>query len=356
MHTHEGENPSSSASPPGLDLDRLADWLTRERPGLLAGPLSAGLIEGGKSNLTYDLSDGAQRWIVRRAPLGHVLATAHDMSREYKVADALRGTDVPVPAMIAYCDDAEVLGTDFYVMERIEGVPYRYADQLRALGEARTRAISTELVKTLARLHQVEPESAGLGDFGRSEGFLERQVNRWKKQLDSSRTRDLPLADELHEALVSSVPVRSLSGIVHGDFRLDNVLVDADDRPAAVIDWEMATLGDPRLDLALMLVYQRRARILAERDSTDPATYDATVAPGYLSEREILELYAAESGSDLQGIGFHLGLACFKLAGISEGIRYRHQRGQTVGAGFEESGSTVPLLLELGLASLKEYS
>lgn len=356
MHTHEGAQSRPSGSPTGLDLERLNAWLARERPGLLAGPLSASMIEGGKSNLTYELSDGAQRWIVRRAPMGHVLATAHDMSREYTVADALRDTDVPVPAMIAYCDDAEVLGTDFYVMERIEGTPYRYADQLRALGEERTRTISMELVKTLARLHQVEPESIGLDGFGRPEGFLERQVNRWKKQLDSSRTRDLPCADELHGALVSAVPAQSLPGIVHGDFRLDNVLVDDGDRPAAVIDWEMATLGDPLLDLALMLIYQRRARIVAERDTTDPATYEASVAPGYLGEVEILDLYAAESGSDLGGIGFHLGLACFKLAGISEGIRYRHLQGQTVGAGFEDSGSTVPLLLELGLASLKEHS
>lgn len=343
------------ASPTGLDLGRLRDWLDRECPGMLLGDLSASLIQGGKSNLTYELSDGVHAWIVRRPPLGTVLATAHDMRREYKVADALGGTDVPVPTMVAYCGDKDVLGADFYVMERIEGVPYRYANEIKPLGEARTRAIGAGLVRTLATLHRVDPEKAGLGDFGRPQGFLGRQVKRWKAQLDASHTRDLPGADELYAKLAAAVPAESASGVVHGDFRLDNVLMGADDRPAAVIDWEMATLGDPLLDLALMLVYQRRARIVAGRESTDPASYDVTLAPGYPSEEEIMALYAEQSGRTLDGFGFHLGLACFKLAGISEGVRYRHINRQTVGAGFEDSGSTVPLLLELGLNSLKEY-
>ncbi|MCG2623110.1 phosphotransferase family protein [Arthrobacter sp. I2-34] len=342
-------------SPTGLDLDRLGDWLAAEYPGMVVGELTASLITGGKSNLTYELADSVQRWIVRRPPLGTVMATAHDMRREYTMAEALEGTDVPVPRMVAYCDDKDVLGADFYIMERIEGVPYRYADEIIPLGEARTRAISIELVRTLAKLHRVDPGRVGLADFGRPEGFLGRQVKRWKTQLDASFTRELPGADELYAKLVAAVPSESASGIVHGDFRLDNVLMGADDLPAAVIDWEMATLGDPLLDLALMLTYQRRARVVAGRESTDPATYDATLAPGYLSEEEIMALYEAESGRALRGFGFHLGLACFKLAGISEGVRYRHINRQTVGAGFEDSGSTVPLLLELGLESLKEY-
>ncbi|QSE80157.1 phosphotransferase family protein [Rhodococcus koreensis] len=354
-NTQTGAAPTRPQSPPGLDLDRITGWLAGERPGLVAGELSARLIEGGKSNLTYDLSDGENQWIVRRAPLGEVMATAHDMRREYRMAGALRTTDVPVPAMIAYCDDKDVLGTDFYLMERIEGVPYRYADELRPLGAARTRAISVELVRTLAKLHRVEPRDVGLTDFGRPEGFLGRQVKRWKTQLDASYTRDLPGADELYTALVAAVPTTSAAGIVHGDFRLDNVLVGADDMPAAVIDWELATLGDPLLDLALMLTYQRRAKLVSERDTTEPAKYDATLAPGYLTEQQIIEHYEAESGRELEGFGFHLGLACFKLAAISEGVRYRHINRQTVGAGFEDSGSTVPLLLELGLDSLKEH-
>ncbi|WP_345449383.1 phosphotransferase family protein [Arthrobacter gyeryongensis] len=342
-------------SPTGLDLDRLRDWLVVERPGLVLGELSASLIQGGKSNLTYELTDGVHQWIVRRPPLGKIMATAHDMRREYQAADALRHTDVPVARMIAYCDDKDVLGTDFYLMERIAGVPYRYADEIKPLGEERTRAIGTELVRTLAKLHRVDPADVGLNHFGRPEGFLGRQVKRWKQQLDASFTRELSGADKLYEKLAAAVPSESASGIVHGDFRLDNVLMGANDLPAAVIDWEMATLGDPLLDLALMLIYQRRARIVAARAWTDPATYEVTMAPGYPCEEEIMALYEAESGRSLEGFGFYLGLACFKLAGISEGVRYRHINRQTVGEGFEDSGSTVPLLLGLGLESLKEY-
>ncbi|GAA1891217.1 phosphotransferase family protein [Paeniglutamicibacter psychrophenolicus] len=342
-------------SPTGLDLDKLTDWLAAEHPGMVAGELSATLITGGKSNLTYELTDGTNAWIVRRPPLGTIMATAHDMRREYTMADALRGTDVPVAKMYAYCGDKDVLGADFYIMERIDGVPYRYADELRALGEERTRGLSTELVGTLAKLHSVDPAQVGLGDFGRPEGFLGRQVKRWKQQLDTSKTRELPGVEELHAKLLATVPAKSAAGIVHGDFRLDNVLMGPDDLPAAVIDWEMATLGDPLLDLALMLTYQRRAKIVAGYETTDPANYDVTLAPGYLSTEEIMALYEAESGRKLEGFGFHLGLACFKLAGISEGVRYRHINRQTVGEGFEDSGSTVPLLIELGLESLKEH-
>lgn len=354
-NTEHSQSATRRESPTGLDLDRLTDWLAAERPGMVAGELSASLITGGKSNLTYELSDGTSRWIVRRPPLGTIMATAHDMRREYTMAEALGSTDVPVAKMFAYCGDKDVLGADFYIMERIEGVPYRYADELRPLGEERTRNIATELVGTLAKLHSVDPAAVGLGDFGRPEGFLGRQVKRWKQQLDASFTRELPGADELYEKLVATVPAKSAAGIVHGDFRLDNVLMGPDDLPAAVIDWEMATLGDPLLDLALMLTYQRRARIVAGRESTDPATYDVTVAPGYPTEEEIMALYEAKSGRKLDGFGFHLGLACFKLAGISEGVRYRHINRQTVGEGFEDSGNTVPLLIELGLDSMKEY-
>lgn len=343
-------------SPPGLDLASFADWFGHERPGLITGDLRATVIAGGKSNLTYDVSDGRSRWIVRRPPLGHVLATAHDMRREFRVAHALRSSDVPVPEMIAFCADDAVLGAPFYVMERVDGVPYRYADELRGLGAERTRGLCIALVRTLATLHQVDPARVGLADFGRPDGFLGRQVTRWKGQLDKSRTRELPQADILYDALAASVPATAPAGIVHGDFRLDNMLMDAQDRPAAVIDWEMATLGDPRLDLALMLIYQRRARAVADDAATDPATYDVTVAPGYLSEAEIVQEYGRSSGVDLTGFGFHLGLACFKLAAIGEGIRFRHTHGQTVGAGFEDVGNTVPMLLDLGLDSLKEYT
>jgi aminoglycoside phosphotransferase (APT) family kinase protein len=335
--------------PPGLNLDRLAAWLPAAIPG--AGPgLSARLIPGGKSNLTYEVTDGTSTWILRRPPLGHVLATAHDMAREYRVMSALRDTAVPVPAMLGLCQDESVLGAPFYLMSRVEGTPYRRSAQLAELGPDRTRAISVGLVDTLAVLHAVDPASVGLADFGRPEGFLARQVSRWKKQLDASYCRDLPAADELHRLLAADIPAESQAGIVHGDYRLDNILVDDADRLAAVIDWEMATLGDPLTDLALLLVYHR----LGELPNSGGVT-DVGSAPGFLSEHEIIERYAAGSARDMSRFGFYLGLASYKLAAILEGIHYRYLHGQTVGPGFENVGPGIFPLLDAGLAAMKEY-
>ncbi|MFE7721596.1 phosphotransferase family protein [Nocardia rhizosphaerihabitans] len=334
---------------PGLDLDRLSTWLRGQVD--VAGALSSKLIAGGKSNLTYEVGDGTTRWIVRRPPLGHVLATAHDMAREYRVMAALRDTDVPVPAMYALRQDDSVLGAPFYVMEHVEGTPYRTAAELGELGPERTRAISTSLIDTLAVLHAVDPVAVGLADFGRPEGFLGRQVRRWKKQLDASHSRELPLADELHARLAADVPPESAVGIVHGDYRLDNVLTDSSDRPAAVIDWEMATLGDPLTDLALMVVYGR----LAAGRSGNATVADASAAPGFLSEDEIIARYTARSDRDMSRFGFYLGLAAFKLAAILEGIHYRYLHGQTVGEGFDTIGAAIDPLLETGLTALKEH-
>ena len=338
-----------SDSPPGLDRQRLASWLPSVLPE--AGPqLSAQLIPGGKSNLTYLVSDGTTTWVVRRPPLGHVLATAHDMAREYRVMAALAGTSVPVPAMIGLCQDETVLGAPFYVMEFVAGTPYREAVQLSPLGPQRTRAIAVRLVDVLSALHRVDPAAVGLAEFGRPAGFLARQVARWKKQLDASHSRDLPAADELYRRLAADVPQESATGIVHGDYRLDNVLIDEADQLVAVIDWEMATLGDPLTDLALMVVYHRLGAIAGSG-----AVADAACAPGFLSEAEVIAMYAAGSGRDLSRFGFYLGLASFKLASILEGIHYRYLQGQTVGPGFENVGESIYPLLDAGLTALKEY-
>ena len=333
---------------PGLDLDRLAGWFAAAIPD--AGErLNASLVPGGKSNLTYVVSDGERDWIVRRPPLGHVLATAHDMGREYRVMTALRETAVPVPKTYRFCDDPAIVGAPFYVMERVAGTPYRHAEELERLGVDRTRMIATRLVDTLAALHQVDPVAVGLADFGRPEGYLGRQVSRWKKQLDASHSRDLPAADELHARLTSSIPAESAVSIVHGDYRLDNVLLDEHDQPSAVLDWEMATLGDPLSDLALMLVYHRIAQVAGNSSGSDVSR-----APGFLQEGEVIARYAEVTGQDLTGFGWHLGLAAYKLAAILEGIHYRFLHGQTVGAGFENLGQGVQALLDTGLNALKE--
>lgn len=333
---------------PGLDLDRLGAWLAAHVPGA-GSVLTASLIAGGKSNLTYVVSDGEQEWIVRRPPLGHVLATAHDMAREYRVMTALHDTPVPVPATYGLCTDVDVVGAPFYVMERVVGTPYRTAAELKALGPERTRTISERLVDTLGILHQVDPEAVGLGDFGRAEGYLARQVARWKKQLDASHNRDLPAAEELYARLAADVPVESGVGIVHGDFRLDNLLVDDHDRPTAVLDWEMATLGDPLADLALMLMYHRLGEVTGGETVTDAST-----APGFLGEDEVIARYGSLTGRDMTDFGFYLGLAAYKLAAILEGIHFRYLHGQTLGEGFDRIGEAIFPLLDAGLTAIKE--
>ncbi len=340
-----------SANPPGLDLAALATWLSTAAPGLLSGPLTGEVVAGGKSNLTYVVADGSRQVIVRRPPLGHVLATAHDMVREHRVMAALHGTPVPVPQMYAVCPDDAVLGAPFYVMELVAGVPYRSAEELESLGAARTRRIAERMVDTLADLHTVDPQAVGLADFGRPEGFLARQVRRWGQQLDSSRSRDLAGADELLGLLRGGVPDGTPPAVVHGDYRLDNILVTDDGELAAVLDWEMATLGDPLTDVALLLTYHRVAEL-----GVGAGVSTASLAPGFATREEIVARYGARSGRDLTHLGFYEALACFKLAVILEGIHLRHVRGQTVGAGFDDIGSMVEPLLGLGLASMRSDS
>ena len=338
----------SEENPPGLDLARLRTRLERELPGLVTGELRATLIQGGRSNLTYRVTDGNGEWVLRRPPLGHVLATAHDMAREHRVISALGPTDVPVPKALHLCEDEKVLGAPFYVMELVPGTPYRTAQELTAIGPERTRQVLLSLPDTLLTLHAVDPAEVGLADFGRPEGFLERQLRRWGKQLAASRSRELPGIDALHQALGEELPHSPAPGIVHGDFRLDNVLVTADDRVSAVLDWEMSTLGDPLTDLGLLVMYSSLPALKGSPIST------TSQAPGHPDTEELVERYAAGSGRDVSGIGWYTAFAYFKLAVIAEGIHYRYTLGQTVGKGFDQVGAVVPMLTERGLAELRK--
>ncbi|MGW5734227.1 MULTISPECIES: phosphotransferase family protein [Streptomyces] len=338
----------SSDHPPGLDLDQLRGHLDRERPGLVGGPLTARLIEGGRSNLTYAVADGTTRWVVRRPPLGHVLATAHDMKREHRVISALHhGTDVPVPTPVLLCEDDSVIGAPFYVMDFVEGTPYRTADELAPLGAERTRAAVIGLVDTLVDLHSVDPEAVGLGDFGRPDGFLDRQLRRWGKQLDASRNRDLAGIDELHAALGRQLPVSPAPTVVHGDYRLDNVLIGGDDQIKAILDWEMSTLGDPLTDLGLLVMYSTKLELPDSPISTTAG------AAGHPRATELIERYAVRSGRDVSAVSWYTAFAWFKLAVILEGIHYRYTLGQTVGAGFDRIGELVPVFIEHGLTTLQ---
>ncbi|MEW2353075.1 phosphotransferase family protein [Spirillospora sp. NPDC029432] len=341
------------AGVPGIDVPRLADWLARALPG--SGRITAiDVISGGRSNLTYGITlDGGRRVVLRRPPLGHVLPTAHDMGREYRVLSALgKGGDVPVPTTLAFCDDEEVIGARFYLMDFVEGRVLRTTEDAAGLTAEQARGLSEALARALAAIHLTDVEAAGLGDFGRPAGYMARQLKRWGKQWDSSREailatgaeRDLPEYDRLAARLGERLPADGPARLVHGDFRLDNALARIEPEPeiAAVVDWEMSTLGDPLSDLGLTLVYW------AEATDGDKLPVGATItaAPGFHSRREFAERYAELTGFDLADLDFYVAFACFKLAVILEGIHARFLQKATVGEGFESVGAGVPVLLE----------
>ena len=324
-------------SPIGLDLEKLASYMD-------TGPLSGELIAGGKSNLTYKVLNGGKTWIVRRPPLGHVLATAHDMAREHRIITALRPTGVPVPRTIALCNDASVIGAPFYIMEFVEGAIYRTSGETAALGRERLARITGSLTDVLARLHAVEPETVGLQDFGRPDGYMQRQLSRWRKQLDASRSRELPGIDELHARLEQHVPPSKHIGIVHGDYKLDNVIVsESADEVVAVLDWEMSTLGDQLADVGLLLMYWERLT-----KGGDLFGEPAPQGDWYPSGDELTERYARASGADLSRLNWYIAFANFKLAVIAEGIYFRFISGKTVGEGFERIGEGVPVFVARG--------
>lgn len=333
--------------PPGLDLAALEAHLATERPGLLHGPLSAQLVAGGRSNLTYLLTDGRERWVLRRPPLGHVLETAHDMGREYRVLAALAPSDVPVPTPLLLAG-SDVIGAPFYVMEHADGEVLRHREQLARLDAGAALALGHELVDVLARLHRLDPTGVGLGDLGRPGGYLARQLSRWTRQLASSKSRELPELTGLADRLAVGVPASQRDSIVHGDYRLDNVVVDPGrGHIVAVLDWEMATLGDPLADVASMVIWWDGMRGLDSPVAELPGD-----VPGYPSSDELLERYAGLSGLDLSSLPWYVGFAFFKVAAIFEGINYRAQQGLTVGEGFEQLGDLVPALAERGHAAL----
>ncbi|MFD0899554.1 phosphotransferase family protein [Actinomadura sediminis] len=346
------------AGVPGIDVPRLADWLAGALPG--GGRITAiDLIAGGRSNLTYGITldggpDGARRIVLRRPPLGHVQPTAHDMAREYRVLSALgAGTSVPVPTTLAFCDDEDVIGARFYLMDFVEGRVLRTREDAAGMSPGQARGLSEALVRALAAIHTVDVGAAGLGDFGRPNGYMARQLKRWGKQWDGSQeavratgaVRDLPEYDRLVARLGERLPADAPARLVHGDFRLDNALARLEPEPeiAAVVDWEMSTLGDPLSDLGLTLVYWAEAADAA--DELLPVGATITAAPGFLTRAEFAARYAELTGFDVADLDYYVAFACFKLAVILEGIHARYLQKATVGEGFDRIGDAVPVLL-----------
>ncbi|CAN5547317.1 phosphotransferase family protein [soil metagenome] len=328
----------------GLDVAAVSAYLEQHTD--LRGPFEASLLSGGRSNLTYALTDGSRRWVLRRPPLGHVLASAHDMGREHRVMAALGASAVPVPRMVVRCTDPGVTGAEFYVMEFVDGTIVRDAEQLDVLTDAEAATVADSLVETLLALHAVDPAEVGLGDLGRPAGYAERQVRTWTRQLAASRSRDLPEVERLATRLAEVVPVNPRHAVVHGDYRLDNAVLGPDHRVTAVLDWEMATLGDPLTDLASLVVWWDG---LAGLDSPVAAV------PGDhldVSSERMLRAYTAATGVDPDALGWYVAFAYFKLAAIFEGIHYRHLAEQTVGEGFDRIGALVDPVTAAGHRAL----
>lgn len=335
------------AALPGLETAAVTAWMDGELPGLRVGQLSAEIIAGGRSNLTYRISDGSQCWALRRPPLGHVLPTAHDMAREFRVIRALAETDVPVATAIALCTDPDVIGAPFYLMSYVDGQVLDRPETVRGLGPDAALHVGEELIDTLVALHAVRPEQVGLADFGRPQGYLERQVTRWHKQWQASETRPVEQLHRTVERLLAGLPASGPPAIVHGDYRLTNVIFRADlSRIAAVVDWEMATLGDPLADVGLLVVYHT----LAEQGDT--LMPQMRHEDGFLPPAGLVQRYAQRSGQDLRALPWYVGLGFFKLAVIAEGLAARYLQGKTVGAGFDKYGAMVPTLLDCALDAL----
>src|SRR3954451_19705183 len=298
-----------SDAAPGIDVAGVTSWFEANVPGVRP-PLSFELIAGGRSNLTFGVGDaeGPRRWALRRPPLHGVLGSAHDVGREHRVVAALAGTDVPVPPALGLCEDPDVTGAPFFVMEFVEGVVLRDEELERGgfAGDVRSRA-SHAMVETLAAIHAVVPADVGLGELGRQEGYIARQLKRWQGQLEQARTRELPDLEEAHARLSEAIPEQGPATIVHGDYRLDNMILSPQGDVRAVLDWELCTLGDPMADVGLLVVYWNRPWGVA------PANFD-----GFPPVDDLIERYGQVSGRDLSQLDFYVAFGSWKLAAIIE--------------------------------------
>jgi aminoglycoside phosphotransferase (APT) family kinase protein len=304
-----------------VPVARLAAWVSANVEGAF-GPLVVDHLSGGSSNLTFRVRDDANDWVLRRPPLGRLLATANDMGREHRVQAALAGTDVPVARPVAWCDDAEVIGAPFYLMQRLDGVVYDDADAVAHLSEQEALGATHELVDVLARLHAVDPDAVGLSDFGKPQGFLARQVRRWHTQWEASKQAEVPAIDEVLGRLERSLPPEAGASIVHGDYSFNNTMWSRTEpaRMVGVLDWEMSTLGDPLTDLGMVVMYWGDMGALLWRERT-PQPH--RVNPGFPDGDALIERYAATSGRDVDHIDVYCVLAAVKIAVIVAGNQAR---------------------------------
>lgn len=308
---------------PGIHAARVTAWF-EANVAEVQPPLRFAPIAGGHSNLTMRVIDaGGRRFVLRRPPLGHVLASAHDMGREHRILAGLQGSSVPVPTVRGFCDDPAVNGSPFYVMDFVDGHVLRDPEASRRTlsTEARDTA-SRSLVDTMAAIHAVDLDGSGLADLGRHEGYIARQLRRWYGQWEQQATRELPAVDRVHAELTRRIPDQGPATLVHGDYRLDNCMVDDSGEVVAVLDWEICTLGDPLADLGLLQVYWT-----GPGDEPSAWTGASTAVEGFWDRSQLVERYAAVSGRDVSGLDFYVAFAFWKLACILEGVYARYLGG-----------------------------
>lgn len=330
-------NTQGTDTPRGINAPAVSDWFAEHVAGVQL-PLTFTLVAGGRSNLTFLVSDsGGHRYVLRRPPTGHLLPTAHDMAREHKIISAMGPAGVPVPAALGLCTDEAVNGAPFYVMSFADGVIARNEADISAnFDEPARRACGYALIDTLAQIHSADPDAIGLGDLGRKEGYIARQLKRWYGNYQAANEARggtlLPAMEQIHERLSSSIPEQGPAAVVHGDYRLDNCVVSTDgSKVLAVLDWELCTLGDPLADVGQFLVYWPEA---GERSALGHAP---TAMPGFAKRDELIDRYARATGRDVGRLDYYVAFAYWKLAAILEGVYARYVGGAMGDDGFDFS-------------------
>ena len=335
---------------PGIRKNEVRKWLDIHVNGV-EGELEYHQIIGGHSNLTYTvMEESGRKWVLRRPPLGHVLATAHDMSREYRVIKALAESDVPVPKVVGLCEDTEINDAPFYVMDFVEGVVVRDAEIARSQSFSARKKMGESLLGTLVSLHAVDVDQVGLGNLARKDAYIERQLKRWKAQFEQSTNRQISGVFEVHDKLLRNIPEQQGVGIVHGDYRLDNTIMTETGEVAAVLDWELCTLGDVLSDLAAIISYSN--------DLTGMETQAMSVE-GFPTPREVHDLYDSLSERDLSKLDFYISFAYWRLACILEGVYTRYAAGvmgsEADAAAIEVFGERVLLLIDLANSTFQDF-
>ncbi len=325
-------------APHRFDVGRLEDYLASRLPGFVR-PLAVREFKGGQSNPTYELESPSGRWVLRRKPPGKLLPSAHAVDREYRVIAALNQVDYAVPTAHLLCEDREVIGTAFYVMERVEG-RVLWDPLLPQLAPDQRRAVYTSLTETLARLHSIDPESIGLADFGRPGNYFARQIRRWSKQYVASETESIPEMDRLMEWLPENIPDDDASCLVHGDFKLDNTIVHpTEPRVIAVLDWELATIGHPLGDLTYSLA-ARHSPGSPWAKLTDPELRER----GLPTADEIVETYCRGTGRErVDHLDYYTAYNLFRSAAIVQGILGRVRDGTAASEHATEMGEVRPI-------------